>query len=162
MKTKNTGAGARLDIPRLREMRITVSVLPTDENVDSMDMALAVGRALRGVAVVQAIRGGDVVDDRFDFPRGGYATDSLHRCRIPKSEGHGLMSEQDAAEELGVTKRTVQAWARAGRLASETYAGERRIPRSAVADLLADREGPDAQLDRIADKLATIRREVES
>lgn len=160
MKTKNTAAGARLDIPRLREMRVAVYVLPTDEVVDSMDMALAIGRALRGVAIVQAVRGGRVTDERFEFPAGGLSGDSAHSCRIPNSSGHGLMSEQDAADALGITKRTVQSWIRAGKLDSANYRGERRVPRQAVADRLADREGPNAQLDRIAEKLVEIRRSV--
>ena len=70
------------------------------------------------------------------------------------------MSERDAADALGVTKRTLQRWAVAGTIESTTHLGQRRIPRGAVADRLADREGPDAQLDRIAAKLADVRRQV--
>ena len=130
---------ARLDIPRLRNFPVTIDVLPTDEFVNSIDVAIAIRRALRSVPEIQAWRRGRVTDPRFPFPDGGLGANSLHEWRITDGSGHGLMSEQDAADALGVTKRTVQRWAVAGTIGSTRHRGERRIPREAVAALVEAR-----------------------
>lgn len=55
------------------------------------------------------------------------------------TEAHDFYSTRDAAEQLGVSLRTIQMWVESGRLpAWKTDGGHRRIPRAAVAALVAE------------------------
>lgn len=55
------------------------------------------------------------------------------------TDAHDFYSTRDAAEQLGVSLRTIQMWVESGRLpAWKTDGGHRRIPRGAVAALVAE------------------------
>jgi len=55
------------------------------------------------------------------------------------SETYEFYSTRDAADQLGVSLRTIQMWVESGRLpAWKTDGGHRRIPKEAVAALVAE------------------------